>query len=429
VGKRIVLVTCGTLGDFNPYLAVAACLKRRGHEPVIAASAAYRARAQRAGIDLVPIPPDMHVFQTDPEVQRKALHPLTGTEYVVRQILLPSLEECYRRLDAVCADADLIVGHFLAFAAPLVAEKRGLPWLQVYLHPTNLFSVYDPPVLHGMRVLGPAALRAAFGAIRLASSHWMRPVRELRAALGLPPAARHPLLDGWSPYGTLAWFPQILVERQPDWPPRLQVTGYPFAESASAESDGAEGATDLAELEEFVRGRSPVVFTLGSTAVLRPRQFFEVSARAAAELGVSALLVGTSDQRYECLPAQGDQIRVVGYADYSQVFPHASMIVHHGGIGSVSQALLAGKQMLVVPFAWDQPDNARRIQRLGLGLAVPIRRYTPKIVGAALATLLSDEAGRARARQIAMQARHENGAANAAQAIEAFLQSSRRAET
>jgi rhamnosyltransferase subunit B len=222
----------------------------------------------------------------------------------------------------------------------------------------------------------------------------------------------------------VAWFPEILVERQPDWPPRLQVTGYPFAES-----DIAEGSTDLAELEEFVRGRSPVVFTLGSTAVLRPRQFFEVSARAAADLGVSALLVGTADQRYECLPAQRGQIRVVRYADYSRVFPHASIIVHHGGIGSVSQALLAGKQMLVVPFAWDQPDNALRIQRLGLGLAVPIRRYTPKRVGAALATLLSDIAGRDRARQVAVRVRQENGAANAAQAIEAFLQSPRRAET
>ena len=73
-------------------------------------------------------------------------------------------------------------------------------------------------------------------------------------------------------------------------------------------------------------------------------------------------------------------------------FPRAAVIVHSGGIGTSAQALAAGRPMLVVPFAFDQPDNAARLQRLGVARAIPRKHYTAKRAYAELSRLLTDPA-------------------------------------
>jgi UDP:flavonoid glycosyltransferase YjiC (YdhE family) len=51
-------------------------------------------------------------------------------------------------------------------------------------------------------------------------------------------------------------------------------------------------------------------------------------------------------------------------------------MVHHGGIGTLSQCLAAGIPQLVAYMSLDQPDNAARIERLGVGLGTPMPRLT-----------------------------------------------------
>ena len=54
------------------------------------------------------------------------------------------------------------------------------------------------------------------------------------------------------------------------------------------------------------------------------------------------------------------------FLPYSRLFPRAPLVVHHGGIGTASQALRAGVPHLVMPMAFDQHDNASRLKRLGV---------------------------------------------------------------
>jgi UDP:flavonoid glycosyltransferase YjiC (YdhE family) len=76
-------------------------------------------------------------------------------------------------------------------------------------------------------------------------------------------------------------------------------------------------------------------------------------------------------------------------------------VVHHGGIGTLAQAVKAGVPQLIVPNAHDQPDNGQRIGRLGLGLTINQGRYRPGRAARALGKLLRSTQIRERCREYA----------------------------
>jgi UDP:flavonoid glycosyltransferase YjiC (YdhE family) len=109
------------------------------------------------------------------------------------------------------------------------------------------------------------------------------------------------------------------------------------------------------------------------------------------------------------------------YAPFSELFPRAAVIVHHGGIGTTGLAMRAGRPMLVMPSAWDQPDHAERVSRLGLGRAIARKHYIPERVAAELRQLLDNPAYSERALEIGDNVRSEDGVKTACEALEGVL--------
>jgi len=149
--------------------------------------------------------------------------------------------------------------------------------------------------------------------------------------------------------------------------------------------------------------------------------FYSESVKAALELGHRALLlVGQSERN--TLPANlPPSILVAEYLPYSEVMPRAAAIVHQGGIGTVAQSLRAGRPMLVVPWAHDQPDNAHRIRRIGAGLSLKRNQYRARTAAEQLAHLLEQPAYEANARKASTVIAGENGAERACDVIESVL--------
>jgi UDP:flavonoid glycosyltransferase YjiC (YdhE family) len=169
-------------------------------------------------------------------------------------------------------------------------------------------------------------------------------------------------------------------------------------------------------LERFLNeGSPPVVFTLGSSAVQQPGNFYHESLAAISRLGCRAVMLVGNNSLPEILPAG---TVVFPYAPFSKIFPRAAVIVHQGGIGTCAQALVAGRPMLVVPFAFDQPDNAARLQRLGVARVIPRKRYTAREVYSELGQLLTEPACIASAAAAARKIGEENGVRAASDAIE-----------
>jgi rhamnosyltransferase subunit B len=175
-------------------------------------------------------------------------------------------------------------------------------------------------------------------------------------------------------------------------------------------------------LETFLNaGLPPVVFTLGSAAVLDAGDFYEQSALAAEQLGVRAVLLVGNDPRN--LPAHKvpDSICIAEYAPYSGLFPRASLIVHQGGVGTTAQALRAGKPMLVMPYSHDQPDNARRVRRLGVAKVIQRDRYRADTAARVIGEMLAEKKYCERAAAIGAQVRGEDGLREAADALESLV--------
>jgi rhamnosyltransferase subunit B len=417
---RIVLTTVGSLGDLHPYLAVGIGLKRRGHEVVLATSGTYRAKVEAEGLAFHAVAPDIEILTADPQAMKRAYDYRTGTEYVIRSLVLPHLRQSYEDLLPVCRGARLVVGHALSYAVPLLAEKHGVRWLSTALAPMAFLSTWDPPVLPRvewlprLRGLGRLPYLAVFRLAALQTHAWAAPIRAVRRDLGLPPSSIDPLLEGmFSPHGTMAWFSSLLGAPQPDWPPNPVITGFPFYDR------GEPGAGMPAELCAFLdSGPPPVVFTLGSSAVFEAGAFFEESLAAARLAGCRAVLLVGSDPRNRPRDPLPEGVIAAPYAPYSELFPRASAIVHQGGVGTTAQALRSGRPMVIVPYSHDQPDNAARAARLGVSRTLPRRRYTAQAAARELRALLEDGECVARARAAGEQVQSEDGVAAACEFIE-----------
>jgi UDP:flavonoid glycosyltransferase YjiC (YdhE family) len=417
---RIILSNIGTFGDINPLIAIALELKRRGHVPVMAVPGVFEGKIRPLGIEFHAVRPDI-----DPE--NTALVAMIydvkkGTERGLREFLFPALRETYDDLlDAATKPqrADLLLLGELNYAGPLVAEITGIPWASYVLAPLSFFSAYDPPVLPMYPRLAsadrtvPGMGRAVRRVARFVSRKWPQPIYDLREELGLPRGA-NPLFDSkHSPALVLALFSRVLGVEQKDWPANVRITGFCFYDA------DAGNAALTPQLEAFLAaGPAPVVFTLGSAAVLAAGNFYEESAAAAARLGVRAVLLIGGDSRNRPAQAQPASICVEEYAPYSALFARAAMVVHQGGVGTVAQCLRAGKPMLIMPYSHDQPDNARRMRRLGVARVLERARYTAARVAAALRAMLADGQCAARALQVAAQLKDEDGVGSACDALE-----------
>lgn len=421
---RIVLNTFGSFGDLHPYLALALRLRERGHEPAIAAAEVYRAKVTAEGVAFHAVRPDVGELMSNGAFLAKLWHPRRGTEYLLRDYVLPAVEQSYADLLGACQKADLLLTHTAGYAGPVVAEKLGLHWLSVVLQPAVFMSAYDPPVLapvawlrHICR-LGPWPFAMTRGIARRIASRWAEPVCRLRRKIGLGEPRANPILEGqFSPFGTLALFSHCFARAQPDWPAGVRVTGFPFYDRLGAMTGmRLTGVEESEALKRFLdSGPAPVLFTLGSSAVMQPGSFFEESIAAARKLGVRAvLLVGASGSR----PDLPDSMFAAGYARYSEIMPRAAAIVHQGGIGTTAQALRAGRPMLVVPWAHDQPDNAERTRKLGVARVVARARYAADRAAREIGRLLEDNACAQRAGELATKIAAEDGAAEACRAIE-----------
>ena len=418
--KDIVIATIGSLGDLHPCLALGRELVTRGCRVTIATTPYYRNKVEGRGLSFRPMRPDWN--PTDAKLIRSCEDLQRGLEVLYRQMLLPELKDTYHDLVSAAEKADLLIAGELVYAAPLVAEKTGLPWVSLILSPFSFFSCNDPsytvnlPALFHLRRAGPTVYKAALSLGKLATRHWSDPVRRLRREEGLRRECDPVFKDKFSPHLVLALFSKWFAPKQRDWPKQTLQPGFlHLSNSPDVEA--------LGQIDRFLSaGSPPLVFTQGSTAVYNPRDFYEISAKVAKRLRLRALLVGTSSSCEE----DASDVLMMPYVRYSHVFPRASVIIHQGGSGTTGEALRAGRPMLVTPYGWDQPDNAYRIERLGAGLHLPRNKYTVETATDAIKLLLDAPRFSTTSAELASRMRDENAIGSACDAIGSLLKSNTR---
>jgi rhamnosyltransferase subunit B len=400
-------------------MAAALEWQSRGHVAVIATSEHYRSAIEREGITFAPVRPDLPQRSEQGKLMSQVMDPRRGPEFLLRRLILPAIRKSHADLLEACVGADLIVGHPLTFTVPLVASHLKIPWVYVVLSPMTFLSTYDLPQwtpssrFKSLRLPGRPFYSLLRESLKWLIWRWFDEIRELSRDVGTYPIMRDPLgADQYSPFLNVALFSSVLSSPQPDWPQNTIVAGFPFYDRPSDEA-GIDSA-----LDNFLNsGSPPIVFTLGSAAVMTAGNFYTESAKAAERLGRRAvLLIGRGARNF--LPADlPETIYVSEYASYSELFPRAAAIVHHGGIGTTAQVMRAGKPMLIVPFAFDQPDNGRHAVRLRIGRVIGRSHYSIDTAVRELGQLLGNGYAE-RSQTIGRLIRMENGAKALCDALE-----------
>jgi rhamnosyltransferase subunit B len=408
--KRVFLVGIGTHGDVLPVIALGAALQARGAEVRLAAPAPFRQHADRAGLTFHPIgtPADFARAVAQPNLWR----PIRGARAMLAAVV-EAVEPTYRWLEAEATPADRVVASTLAFGARVAQERLGLSLTTLHLMPMLLESRFAPPRLPGLPLprllparwrhnLGRGADRFVLGPAALP------PLNAFRARLGLAPIKR--LRHWWhSPERILLAVPDWYASPQPDWPAQVIQTGFPLSDTYG------DSASLPPDLNAFLRaGSPPLVFTYGS-AMAGAQGFFATAVqvcRLSGRRGI--LLAGRNDEIPADLPP--DVIHVP-YAPLSRLLPSCAVLIHHGGVGTVAQALAAGCPQLIVPVAFDHADEAERVVRLGVGNSLTRWRFTAGRARQAIEGLLHSPTVAVACRKVQELMRSESGVEEACEFI------------
>jgi hypothetical protein len=325
----------------------------------------------------------------------------------------------YEDLTEAVRGADALISTEVVFPAKSVAEKTGVKWITTTLAPGTFLSAHDPFVpptaqwLRHLRFLGSGFHSAMYKVVHRIIDSWFEPYREFRRELGQSDNL-NPLFEGKSDLLNLAMFSKVLGSPQPDWFHSTVQTGFCFY----------DGQDDLGKMPEALTrfldaGEPPIVFTLGSAAVMDSRDFFEESGRAVQILNRRAvLLYGIFNEQPKIT---GENIAAFDYAPYSQIFPRAACVVHQGGVGTTAQVLRAGVPHLIMPYSHDQPDNAARCERIGTARVISREKYNGETAAKELSALLNDEDYKQNAVKAGKIVCAEHGTKMACDAIEAVL--------
>jgi len=378
---RFLLTPVGSAGDVNPYIGVGRALAARGHDVHVLTAEPFRAAVERAGLTFHAT---WSACAYDATTRHPDLwHPRRGLRLVLDTAVATMRDAYDVTARQVVAGRTVLVGHALSFATRMLEDAEGIPGATLVLAPAVLRSNVRGPVLGPRLDLGrmrPWAARAMWWmADRLGVDPHLAPaLNAWRADLGLPPI--HRPFASWilSPQLALGLFPDWFAPPPPDWPAQLVLSGFPLFDDA---------ARDAARpLDAFLdAGDPPVVITPG-TANRQAGAFFEATIRGARSLGYRVLVV--TDYPEQVPHELRREIHVSSYAPFSRLFPRCAAVIHHGGIGTVSQALAAGVPQLVIPLAFDQFDNAARVARLGSGAVFGPHRATSRRLAETLYGLL-----------------------------------------
>jgi UDP:flavonoid glycosyltransferase YjiC (YdhE family) len=388
---RVLVAAFGDAGHVFPAIALGRALAGRGHQVVIETWEERRAAVEGAGLGFAaaeeyrmypPPDPDSPDGQHAAEAAR-ALQPLL-------QGLRPHA----------------VVSDILTLAPTLAAERAGIPLTTLIPHIYPVVEPGQPFFAIGLRSprtsLGRALWRFGHArALRVGLEHGRRDLNLQRSRLGLPPIDR--FHGGISPeLALVATYPQLEYPRS--WPQGVEVTGPMTFELPHPEI-------------ELPPGDEPLVLVAPSTAHDSDNRL--VRAALAALAGEPVRVVATTNRVAPQRPiyVPGNAV-LVDWLSYSQLMPAASLVISHGGHGTVARALGAGTPVLVCPITGDMSETAMRVAWAGAGLSVPWRLCRPAPLRWAARRLLREPSFTAKADAIDAWGRENDGAARGAELVE-----------
>lgn len=418
---KIGMLTWGSHGDIRPFLALADGLQSAGHEVhlVITSLEAGTYDKVRSSVGakitvLTPLTFSAEQAEAVGQTAYRIRDPLKQMAAILRLAFAPAEDVMFEAARRLCAESDLLVGHYFMHPLQVAAEHAGLPYVSVLLSHGGVPSDYVNPL--GWSMVGRRGNRLLWWLTRTLLNRTLRHYPDrLRKQLGMAPM-RDIVSDVWvSRYLALVAVSPQICPRQPDWPDSIQVCGF-----LDRPNCDLEGVLPPSMPDFLAAGEAPVYMTFGSwmpkdlkgqTAALR------LLTDAAREANCRAI-IQCSDWN-ACGFSSDDRILYVAASPYHQIFPHCMAIVHHGGAGTTQSATLGGKPSIVVANLSEQEHWGRELKRIGVaGKPAKRRSATASDIAAQIRHVRENPGMSERARRIGDAMQQEDGVAEAVRQIE-----------
>jgi sterol 3beta-glucosyltransferase len=414
----ITILTYGSQGDVEPFVALAHGFLRAGHQVRLAAPKYFESRFDLHGMDFIGLPGEPAQLVQN-LVDDAGMNRLRMVKEMSR-FVLPLAEQVLDKSRMACIGADGIVHSFLLTSTGLsLGFELGIPTFSAQLFPvfspTSEFAAPtfpDLPLGGGYRVLTHKAVSLVFkGGSRM-----------LYALLRIK-NPQQPRLTHWIPNGKqllqtpiLYGFSAHVVPRPQEWGDQARITGYWLLPEPAEGNPGKE-------LENFLRsGPAPIAIAFGSTVTKRSRYIYQTVLDALEACNQRGIIV--ADKAY--LPHLPRDVFQVEYVPYRWLFNRSAAVIHHGGAGTTARGLMAGIPNVIIPFTSDQPFWGNRVYQLGLGPhPIPLKRLSVDDLVRAISAAISDVGMRDRAQEIGEQLRGEDGVSRAVDFIQESLQNQR----
>jgi sterol 3beta-glucosyltransferase len=410
------IITSGSRGDVQPFIALALALIEKGHEVTIVAPENFREFVEGFGVPYWPVTGNTERQINSPT----ALKILEGGSifkffYHLQKVSAQTADQSNRDILEACSHFD----HLIVSVLPLpivysIAEKYHKKCAVVFLSVPPIPTREFPFQVFGTK--GHMWFnKLSYRLMGLAYAMISQQVNHFRKGIGLPPAnvmkacLRSDML-------AITAVSQLLVKQPLDWPPGAHITGFFFLPKPTREKPGIN---ELPEgLEEWLaKGDKPVYMGFGSIPIPDQAKFLRtlngVLAKKRIVLGVGWSVLGE-------LPVHPD-LFVVKYVNHDWLLPRCSAAIIHGGIGTVGAALRSGTPLIVVSILADQPINGKMIEQKKLGFHIPFKELSPeRLLGAIDAT--ADARIRENSTAAAAAIRTENGLEKAVHLLQQYFQ-------
>ncbi|MFG6462051.1 glycosyltransferase [Roseateles sp. DXS20W] len=358
--NRVVICAAGSGGDVLPFVEIGAALSRRGLQVTMLGPDRYRAHADSRGLDFESMGAE-DVFE-DVFDGEEVWDPKKGTAAAWRYYTAAMRSGHELIAHRWSPGRTLLVSSSFALAARLAEERDGFANATVHLSPSVIFSAVSPPRWPAASIPAEWPLWLKKGTLsvveRLALDPVIAPgVNKVRARLGLKPVSQ--VFSRWihSPRRVVYAFPTWFAPAAADWPQQGVHGGFPLQQQ--------RGVALPRTVSDFLAMRpdKPTILITAGTAVANVSGWMSRCILGALAAGAKVIAVGPAATAQSC----DADVLWLRFAPFETLLRRVSLVVHHGGIGTMAEALRSGVHQLAVPSAHDQFDNAHRLAREGLG--------------------------------------------------------------
>lgn len=419
---NVFIITFGSLGDVQPYVALGKGLKKVGHTVTVCTCSGFKSFITDHGLNYGYAADDLMKLMDSVE-GRNAMEntvDVFGTLKIMikmmkqakpinRQMMIDSWKA------AQGAEPDIILFNSKALGAVSIAEKLGVPMMMVLPQPMVVPTAESPTIGLPNWNLGSWYNKLTYKLVHLGYRAYKGMVNEFRRnTLGLDkfPGSTGLLhmADG-RPIPVLHSFSNHVVPRPNDWPEDAYVTGYWFLNRLNEWEPSAELKAFLEE------GQAPIYVGFGSMAGRNPQRLTRIVIEALKQTNMRGIVAsGWGGLAVDGLP---DTIFKIDNTPHDWLFPHMAAVVHHGGAGTTAAGLRAGCPTIICPFFGDQPFWGRRVRALGVGSEpIPQKKLTVEKLSAAIREVAMNQGIRQNVEVLGEKIRNEDGIANAVAIIE-----------